>query len=284
MEMLLARDNPPEHIVIETSGLALPQPLVRAFSWLSVKPKVTVDGVVTVLDAAALAEGRIALDEEALAAQRAADEALDHDSPVEELFHDQLRCADLVVLNKADLVADDVLKSVQQRIAADVRPAVHIVSAEKGTLPIEVLLGRESAAEDDMAGRHEHHHHHHDDDHDHDDHDQDHDEDDDHDHHHDHHHHDDFESHVLEVAAFSSLKDAEAKVLEAMALKGVLRIKGAVRVEGKAAPAMVQAVGPRVETWFAAGAESAGKLVVIGLKGLDLAGVRSLLGELSVAA
>ncbi|WP_297842240.1 cobalamin biosynthesis protein CobW [uncultured Roseibium sp.] len=283
MEMLLARDNPPEHIVIETSGLALPQPLVRAFSWPSVKPKVTVDGVVTVLDAAALAEGRIALDEDALAAQRAADEALDHDSPVEELFHDQLRCADLVVLNKADLVSEDALKQVHEKIAADVRPAVHVVTSEKGTLPIEVLLGRGSAAEDDMADRHEHHHHH--DDHDHD-HDHDHDDDDHHhdDHHHDHHHHDDFESHVLAVSSFASLKDAEAKVLEAMAKKGVLRIKGAVKIEGKAAPAMVQAVGPRVETWFAAGAESSGRLVVIGLKGLDLTAVRGLLGELTAAA
>jgi len=278
MEMLLARETPPEHIVIETSGLALPQPLVRAFSWPSVKPKVTVDGVVTVLDAAALAEGRIALDEAALEAQRAADEALEHDSPVEELFHDQLRCADLVVLNKADLVTDDALKAVQKKIASDVRPAVHIVASEKGTLPIEVLLGRGSAAEDDMDLRHEHHHHHHDDDHGHDD------DDHDHDHHHDHHHHDDFESHVLEVSTFDSLKDAEEKVLEAMALKGVLRIKGAVRIEGKAAPAMVQAVGPRVETWFAADAESAGKLVVIGLKGLDLEAARTLLGGLKAAA
>ncbi|WP_269582235.1 cobalamin biosynthesis protein CobW [Roseibium sp. Sym1] len=279
MEMLLARETPPEHIVIETSGLALPQPLVRAFSWPSVKPKVTVDGVVTVLDAAALAEGRIALDEAALEAQRAADEALDHESPVEELFQDQLRCADLVVLNKADLVAADLLETVRKKIAADVRQAVHIVSSEKGTLPIEVLLGRGSAAEDDMDGRHEHHHHHHDD------HDDDHHHEGDHDHHHhDHHHHDDFESHVLEVGSFDSLKDAEAKVLEAMALKGVLRIKGAVRIEGKAAPAMVQAVGPRVETWFAAGAESAGRLVVIGLKGLDLDATRGLLGQVSEAA
>jgi cobalamin biosynthesis protein CobW len=278
MEMLLARETPPDHIVIETSGLALPQPLVRAFSWPSVKTRVTVDGVVTVLDAAALAEGRIALDEEALAAQRAADEALDHDSPVEELFHDQLRCADLVVLNKADLVSDDALSGVRDRIAGDVRPAVHIVSSEKGTLPIEVLLGRGSAAEDDMAERHEHHHHHHDDDHDHD-HDDDHD-----DHHHDHHHHDDFESHVLDVPAFASLKEAEDRVLQAMAAKGVLRIKGAVRIDGKPAPAMVQAVGPRVETWFASGAERAGRLVVIGLKGLDLNGVRGLLGALTEAA
>ncbi|MBG6200442.1 cobalamin biosynthesis protein CobW [Labrenzia sp. EL_13] len=275
MEMLLSRETPPEHIVIETSGLALPQPLVRAFSWPSVKTRVTVDGVVTVLDAAALAEGRIALDEEALEAQRAADEALDHESPVEELFQDQLRCADLVVLNKADLVAADTLKSVESGIQAEIRPAVHIVSSENGTLPIEVLLGRQSAAEDDMAARHEHHHHHHDDDH------EDHD---DHHHDHDHHHHDDFESHVLEVPAFDALKTAETKVLEAMALKGVLRIKGAIRIEGKSAPAMVQAVGPRVETWFAAGAESSGRLVVIGLKGFDLEAVSALLGTLRAAA
>lgn len=282
MEMLLAREVPPEHIVIETSGLALPQPLVRAFSWPSVKTRVTVDGVVTVLDAAALAEGRIALDEEALAAQRAADEALDHDNPVEELFHDQLRCADLVVLNKADLVEADALRQVEERISADIRPAVHVVASEKGTLPIEVLLGRGSAAEDDMDGRHEHHHHH--DDHHHDDHDHDHDHDDHDHHHHDHHHHDDFESHVLEVPAFEDLKAAERRVKDAMALKGVLRIKGAVLIEGKAAPAMVQAVGPRVETWFAADAQGAGRLVVIGLKGLDLAEVRSVLGTVKAAA
>lgn len=271
MEMLLARPVPPQHIVIETSGLALPQPLVRAFSWPSVKPKVTVDGVITVLDAAALAEGRVALDEKALEAQRAADDALDHESPVEELFHDQLKCADLVVLNKADLVAEDALFSVRERVAADLRPAVHIVSSENGNLPVEVLLGRQSAAEEDMAARHEHHHHH-----------EDHS---DHSHsHHDEHHHDDFESHVLPVRAFSSLKEVETKVLEAMAAKGVLRIKGAVTVERKSAPAMVQAVGPRVETWFAAGAEGAGRLVVIGLKGLDLGSVRLALSEVAAAA
>ncbi|MCV0426471.1 MAG: GTP-binding protein, partial [Roseibium sp.] len=103
-------------------------------------------------------------------------------------------------------------------------------------------------------------------------------------HHHDHHHHDDFESYVLEVPAFDSVKTVEARVLEAMAMKGVLRIKGAVEIDGKAAPAMVQAVGPRVETWFAAGAESAGRLVVIGLKGVDLEAIRTLLGSVKVAA
>ena len=105
MEKLLARDPAPDHIVIETSGLALPQPLVRAFAWPGVAHRVTVDGVITVVDAAAVAAGRFAPDPEATKAAIAADPAIDHDDPIEELFEDQLRCADLVVIGKTDLVS-----------------------------------------------------------------------------------------------------------------------------------------------------------------------------------
>src|SRR5262245_8584116 len=37
---LLDRPQPPEHIVIETSGLALPKPLIRAFAWRSEERRV----------------------------------------------------------------------------------------------------------------------------------------------------------------------------------------------------------------------------------------------------
>ena len=102
---LLDRPVPPEHIVIETSGLALPKPLVQAFNWPEIASRVTVDGVVAVVDGAAVAAGRFADDPEALAKQRADDQSLDHDNPLEEVFEDQLLCADLVVLNKADLMS-----------------------------------------------------------------------------------------------------------------------------------------------------------------------------------
>src|SRR5260370_552993 len=104
LQALLDRAEPPDHIVIETSGLALPQPLVQAFNWPEVKSRVTVDGVVVVIDAAAGATGRFADDPGALAAQRTADPALDHDNPLEEVVADQLACADLVNLNKSDLL------------------------------------------------------------------------------------------------------------------------------------------------------------------------------------
>ena len=104
LDAILAKEPRVEHIVIETSGLALPKPLVQAFHWPSIKSRVTVDGVVAVVDGAALADGRVAFDLDALAAQRAADNALDHDDPIEEVFEDQIACADLVVLNKCDLL------------------------------------------------------------------------------------------------------------------------------------------------------------------------------------
>src|SRR6266487_4081443 len=118
LDTILARKPLVEHIVIETSGLALPKPLVQAFHWPAIRSRVTVDGVIAVVDGAALAENRVAADLEALARQRAADGALDHDDPIEEVFSDQLACADLVVLNKRDLVDADGLK---RAIAAIVR-------------------------------------------------------------------------------------------------------------------------------------------------------------------
>lgn len=261
IEQLLARDPAPDHIVIETSGLALPQPLVRAFSWPTVKPRVTVDAVVTVVDAAAVAEGGVVADEAALAAQRAADEALDHDSPIEELFEDQLVCADLVVLNKADLISPAALERVRERVLKEIRSGVEVVAAEGGRLAVDVVLGRDAASEDDMAGRESHHESEH----------------------HDDHHHDEFESHVISVDAFASPEEIEKRVRAAMALPGVLRIKGAAAVAGKAAPVMVQAVGQRVETWFARDARAPGRLVVIGLEGFDLDAVRDRLEQKVVA-
>ena len=257
MEAILARRAPPDHIVIETSGLALPQPLVKAFAWPAVKSRVTVDGVVTVVDAVAIAAGRVASDEAKLAEQRAADASLDHDDPVEELFEDQLRCADLILISKTDLVDDDGLARVESAIAEDRRPAARTLRVANGVLPADILLGQAAAAEDDTESRKSHHELAGGEDHD----------------------HDDFDSFVVPAAAPDRAL-LEARVKAAMGLAGVLRIKGVAAIDGRAAPLAVQAVGPRVETWFVPGEASGAGLVVIGLKDMDRAGVeRTLQGD-----
>ncbi len=141
MKALLDRENRPDHIVIETSGLALPQPLVNAFNWPEIRERVTVDGVVTVVDSRAVADGRFAQDVDKVNAQRAADEALDHESPLEELFEDQITCADMIVLNKADLVDEAALAGVQKNIEKEIKRVVKVVRASNGSLPASVLLG-----------------------------------------------------------------------------------------------------------------------------------------------
>lgn len=270
LEKLLDRDESPDHIIIETSGLALPQPLVRAFSWPSIKTRVTVDGVVTVVDGSALAEGRVAHDEDAVARQRAEDEALDHDSSISELFHDQLTCADLVVLNKSDLVTAERLDEVRAELDAETRPSVRVVNSQKGVLSPGVVLGIEASAEDDMSGRLSHHEQHHHDDHHHD-------EGDDHHHHHDH-DHDAFETFIVRPGQETDPVSLKERVEKAMGLPGVLRIKGLVSVDGKGAPLVVQAVGARVETYYDRVVEKREPhLVVIGLRGLDRSTIQATL-------
>lgn len=240
MEALLRREPAPDHIVVETSGLALPQPLVQAFNWPSVKHRVTVDGVVTVVDAVAVADGRFAP-----VAEAAPDPAREHDDPVEELFEDQLRCADLVVVAKADLVGDDVLAGVEATVRNDTRPGVSLLRSRGEGLPPEILLGISAAAEDDMKGRESHHEL----------------EGEEHD-------HDDFDSFVVATPEAPSLDALRARIAAALTVPGVFRIKGHARVAGKAAPVVVQAVGARVETYFSPAPGKEG-LVVIGLRDLD---------------
>ena len=153
LAQLLDRAAPPEHILIETSGLALPKPLVQAFAWPEIRARTTVDGVLTVIDGAAVADGRFADDPQAVTRQRAADPMLTHDNPLEEVFTDQLACADLAILNKADLIGPARLSALCSEIEARLRPGVKLVTAREGRVPPEVVLGLGAAAEDDLADR-----------------------------------------------------------------------------------------------------------------------------------
>jgi cobalamin biosynthesis protein CobW len=252
MNRLLTREEPLDAIVIETSGLALPQPLLKAFAWPDIRTRTTVDGVVTVVDAVALSQGRVAIDEAALDAQRGADPSLDHDDPIEEVFEDQLACADLVVLSKSDLVSAPALIEIEGKLGRALRSNVRVVRS-RGELAPQVLIGLRAAAENDLSARAGHHG-----------------EDEEHD-------HDDFESIVVNPAA-TTTDDLKARVGKALGLNGILRIKGYAEVKDKTAAAVVQAVGDRVDISFAR-PDVAPKpgIVVIGLKGFDQAGARAAL-------
>jgi cobalamin biosynthesis protein CobW len=255
---LLAREPKPDHIVIETSGLALPKPLVKAFDWPELRTRLTVDGVIAVVDAAAVAEGRFADDPERVAAQRAADPSLDHDNPLEEVYEDQLLCADIVVLNKADLVPAGRLDALRAEIAGALPRAVKIATTRDGVIDPDVLLGVKAAAEDDLAARPSHH-----------------DAEGEHD-------HDDFDTFVVTIPHARDPDALIARLTEATEAHDILRIKGFVAIEGKPMRMLVQGVGRRFRRDFdrpwGAVEDRASRLVVIARKGIDRAAVAAALG------
>ncbi|HMQ94183.1 MAG TPA: cobalamin biosynthesis protein CobW [Amaricoccus sp.] len=272
IQKLIDRAEPPDHVVIETSGLALPQPLVRAFNWPDIRTRVTVDGVVTIVDGPALAAGRFAADEAAVDLQRAADDNLDHETPLSELFEDQLACADLVVVNKTDLLGAATGATVEG-IRAQVRPGVSVLEASRGAIDPLALLGLSIGAEDDLEVRREIHHHH----------DLDHDHDDDDDDDPEGHGHDEFESHVLDLPEIDAPDALLAAIRSAVERHDILRVKGFAAVRGKPLRLVIQGVGPRIETYYdrahAAGEPRATRLVVIGQSGLDAAAIGDALAD-----
>lgn len=222
IEKLMALPRIPDHILIETSGLALPKPLLKAFDWPAIRSQITVDGVIALADAEAVAAGRFAPDVEAVQRQRDADESIDHETPLSEVFEDQISCADLILLTKADLAGDDAVAAARGVIKGELKRARPILIATDGIVDPRVVLGLGAAAEDDIDARPSHHDGEAD------------------------HEHDDFDSAIV---VLDEIGDPEALAQQIRRLaqeQNILRVKGYVAVAGKPMRLLVQAVGERV--------------------------------------
>jgi cobalamin biosynthesis protein CobW len=258
MELLLSRPVRPDHILIETSGLALPKPLLKAFDWPEIRSRITVDGVIALADAEAVAAGRFAPDPVAVEAQRAADENVDHETPLSEVFEDQIACADIVLLTKADLAGTAGLEAARAAISAEMPRAIPMLTVTDGAIDARVILGLDAAAEDDLAARPSHH---------------DNEEE---------HEHNDFASVVIDLPEISDLDRLIASVQRLAREQNVLRAKGYIAVAGKPMRLLLQAVGERVRHQFDSawgGRPRQSKLVVIGEHDdIDEAAIRAGLG------
>jgi cobalamin biosynthesis protein CobW len=227
MQELLQRRDQIDCLLIETSGLALPKPLIQAFQWPAIRNSATVDGVVTVVDCHALSIGELVGDLDALEAQRAEDPNLDHETPIEELFEDQLACADLVLLTKTDLVNESTLAKVKSWLKKELPPRVKIVTVKDGAISPDLLLGFNAAVEDDLDNRHSHH---------------------DHEEEHDH----DEEINSIELVLDQSFEPETLiqQLQELLVEQEIYRVKGFVNVAHKPMRLVLQGVGNRFDTFY----------------------------------
>lgn len=239
MQQLLERADQLDGILVETSGLALPEPLLAALGWPEIRSRTWVNGVVTVVDGAALAQGSVVADPAALEAQRLADPSLDHLTAIDELFAEQLECADLVLVSHGDQLDAAGLERIRERVTPLVRPGTPLLSMERGGIDPALVLGM--AATQPQGEQPDHHHD-----------EADHDEAD-----HDHHDHTHvaMESVVLEWSGELERAALEAAIRRLCQEQGIVRVKGRLWLRGKDRPLVLQAVGPRLESWFEAAAE-----------------------------
>jgi cobalamin biosynthesis protein CobW len=250
MEKLLAMEKKPDHILIETSGLALPKPLLKAFDWPAIRSRVTVDGVVALADAESVSSGQFAPEQ--------GRNGNAHDTPLSEVFGDQMACADLILLSKADLAGEEKLAKAREVIAAELPRAVPMLPVTEGAIDAKILLGLSAAAEDDVAQRPSHH---------------DGEEE---------HEHDDFATIVVELPEQESAAPFLAAIETLAREQRILRMKGHVSIAGKPMRLLVQTVGARVRSQFDKpwdGAPRTSRLVVIAERGdLNAAKIRAALG------
>ncbi len=257
IEALMAMPQRPDHILIETSGLALPKPLLKAFDWPAIRSRITVDGVIALADAEAVASGRFAPDEAAVEAQRAADDSLDHETPLSEVFEDQIACADIVLLSKADLAGAAGLAAAREVINAEAPRKLPILDMTEGVIDPRLILGLNARAEDDLAARPSHHDGE------------------------DGHEHDDFNTIVIELPEIADPDALSAAIQRLANEQNILRVKGYIAVAGKPMRLLVQAVGARVRMqydrpWGAAPRRS--QLVVIAeMADVNEAAIRAVL-------
>ncbi len=226
IEQLMALPESPEHIIIETSGLALPKPLLKAFDWPAIKSRITVDGVIAVADAEAVASGQFAPDLDAVQAQREADESLDHETPLSEVFEDQISCADIVLLSKADLAGEEGIAKAKEVVEAEAPRKLPIIAITDGAVDPRVILGLEAAAENDLENRPSHHDGH------------------------DDHEHDDFDSVVVDLGEVEDPQALQDAIVNMAREQNILRVKGYVAVKGKPMRYLVQAVGERIRAQY----------------------------------
>lgn len=231
MQQLVERRDDIDHILIETSGLALPKPLVQAFNWPGIKEYCTVDAVITVIDGPAVAAGRFANDEDKVQAQRLADESLDHDPSLQELLDDQLSAADLVVVSKNDLLDETQREQVQSIVSKRLPSEVKTAYIRDGEVELNTIIGLDAASEERIDHIHNHHDHHHDRDHDHD------------------HAHDHFDSFVIQIGEVDADK-IQAAIRNVLGDFNIFRVKGFAALPAKPMRQVLQAVGKRLDAYF----------------------------------
>lgn len=167
MKRLQERKDEIDHVLIETSGLALPTPVMRALNWPEIRNDFELDSVLAVVDTPLLLAGMMESGNEVPGAAEAEDTVMTHDRAVDEIFSEQLENGDVVVLNKVDGVDEDALLLAEEVVRKKAKKVRFLELAYKAELDTRLCMGLKLYDENSLPafvphhhgpGGHDHHH------------------------------------------------------------------------------------------------------------------------------
>lgn len=161
MKRLQERKHEVDHVLIETSGLALPTPVMKALAWPEIRNDFQLDAVLTVVDVPELLNGALEGGQPIPGVAQSKGEIPTHSSSVEAILNQQLENADVVVLNKIDALKDADLEKAEELVRRKAPKIRFLELAFHAELDTRLCLGLNLHADSQpIYHDHDHHHHH----------------------------------------------------------------------------------------------------------------------------
>ncbi len=215
--------NPPiESIIIETSGLALPIPLIQALNWPEIRSSIYLDVVVGIVNGESMLNGSPINDLNKITKQYNDTDKIDHNASIEELFEEQLEVSDMVLVSRSDILNDDQFDFVKNKIKGSLNSFVPVLKSKNGKIDLNYLFDFNFKKETYKEFLNEEHDH----------------------------NHVELVSDSIKLNYFLEKNDFEKEMSKILDELNILRIKGRIWIPNKLLPLQIQIVGKKINTWF----------------------------------
>ena len=223
IKTLLNQNIELDGIVIETSGLALPIPLLSALSWPEIRSSVYLEMVIGLINGESMLNGLPINNLNEIRMQYQDTQIIDHEISFDELFEEQLQASDLVLVSRSDLIEDKYFHDIKTTVKTKLNPNVPVIKCLNGEINLEYILGSNYQTQFQQTNKKFHTHDH---------------------------NHIELHSKSIKCNYFLEKSEFEKEILQIIENLKILRIKGRIWIPGKLLPLQVQIVGTKVNTWY----------------------------------
>jgi len=222
IQTLLKTNKDLDAIIIETSGLALPIPLLKALNWPEIRTSIYLDFVISMVNGDSMINGSPINDLYSINSQYKDIKKIDHISSIEELFKEQLEVSDIVLISRSDLISEKQFNLIKRDLQRKVKPNVPILKSFNGETNLSLILDsniKKINYQEILTNEHDHSHA-------------------------------NIFSDFLKTDYFLEKNQFELEMSQILKVINILRIKGRVWIPKKKLPLQVQIVGRKINTWY----------------------------------